>query len=301
MCIEPRLMFDVRTYINPLASGRRLIAMSHAAVVAYGTIMAGFSVGLHYAGISMGWLYLWMGVMISAGVIPATLTLFWKGQNWIAAAASPVLGLICALIAWTVTCYKQFDGVLSIDNLGSNMPMLAGNIVALLSPIVFVPILTYAFGADNYDWTSMAAIKQADDSDPSSVAGAIETGIDGTSNPVIMAIVEQDMVKLNKASRVAKWLTVFMSISFLVLWPMPMYGSSYVFSKPFFTGWVVVGIMWLFGSAIAVGLYPLWEGRQSMARVFRGILGKGTKNIQAETVAKALEVDDPTSEPEKKE
>lgn len=277
-----------------------MIAMSHTSVVAYGLIMAGFSTGLHYAGISMGWLYLWMGVMISAAVIPATLTLFWKRQNWIAAACSPVLGLICALIAWTVTCYKQFDGVLNVDNLGSDMPMLAGNVVALLSPVVFIPVFTFGFGADNYDWASMAAIKQADDIDPSTVDGAVERGSEGTAGFVLVAP-EQDMEKLNKASRLAKWLTVFMAISFLVLWPMPMYGSAYVFSKPFFTGWVVVGIIWIFGSAMAVGLFPLWEGRQSMARVFKGMVGQGKKQHTVETVGKALDSEEPAAEPEKKE
>lgn len=46
-----------RTYINPSAPGKRLIAVSHTSVCAYGVIMAGFSVGLYHAGISMGWLY----------------------------------------------------------------------------------------------------------------------------------------------------------------------------------------------------------------------------------------------------
>lgn len=282
--------------------------MSHVSVMAYGTIMAGFSVGLYYAGISMGWLYLWMGVMISAAVIPATLTLFWKRQNWIAAAASPVLGLICALIAWTVTCYSKFDGVLSVDTLGSDMPMLAGNVAALLSPVVFVPVLTFAFGADNYDWESMGAIKQADDVDPSAVPGKMESG-DGADDDdhnvaaITVSAPEQYMAKLNRASRLAKWLTVFMAISFLVLWPMPMYGSSYVFSRRFFTGWVVVGIIWLFGSAIAVGLYPLWEGRRSMARVARGILGRapvGSPVVQTEGRAVEPEVPN-TAVPVKKE
>lgn len=46
-----------RTYINPSAPGKRLIVVSHTSVCAYGVIMAGFSVGLYHAGISMGWLY----------------------------------------------------------------------------------------------------------------------------------------------------------------------------------------------------------------------------------------------------
>lgn len=66
-----------RTYFNPTASGKRLIYTSHAVVVGYGLFIATFSVGLWYAGISMGYLYLMMGVIISAAVLPATLTLVW--------------------------------------------------------------------------------------------------------------------------------------------------------------------------------------------------------------------------------
>lgn len=270
-----QLLTSSRTYINPQASGDRLIAMSHTSVVAYGTIMAGFSVGLHYAGISMGWLYTWMGVMISAAVIPAALTLLWKRQNWIAASCSPVIGLVMALIAWTVTCYKEYDGVLSVENLGANNPMLAGNVVALLSPVILVPILTFSFGSDNYDWSSMAAIKQGDDTTASDFV-TDDTGSGSPGAGFVLVAPEEDNAKLNKASKIAKIMTVCMSLSFLVLWPLPMYGSSYVFSKPFFTGWVTVGIIWIFGSSIAVGLFPLWEGRASLVRVFKGMFGLGS-------------------------
>ncbi len=65
---------------------------------------------------------------------------------------------------------------------------------------------------------------------------------------------------------------------------MPMYGSGYVFSKKFFTGWVSVGIIWLFCSTFCVGLYPLWEGRRSQAHTIKGIYkdltGKGKPPLQ---------------------
>lgn len=239
--------------------------------------------------------------MISAAVIPATLTLFWRRQNWIAAAGSPILGLACALVAWTVTCAREFDGVLSIENLGSNNPMLAGNVVALLSPIVFVPILTFGFGADDYDWSSMAAIKQGDDAAYTSSSGDEgRGGLEGgerTPPGVTLMAPEQDMVKLNKASRLAKWLTVLMAVSFLVLWPMPMYGSGYVFSKPFFTGWVTVGIIWIFGSSGAVGIFPLWEGRHSIVRVTKGMLGMKKADVFSEPIeGKVTDVPDNASE-----
>lgn len=51
--------------------------------------MAGFATGLYYVGISMGYLYLLMGVIISSAVIPTTLSILWKDFNWYAAVISP--------------------------------------------------------------------------------------------------------------------------------------------------------------------------------------------------------------------
>jgi Na+/proline symporter len=96
--------------------------------------------------ISMGWLYVFMGVIISSAVLPATLTLMWKGQNRMAAMLSPILGLACSITAWLVTTAKLNDGVISVATSGANNPMLAGNVVALLSPMVFIPVLTLIFG-----------------------------------------------------------------------------------------------------------------------------------------------------------
>jgi Na+/proline symporter len=106
-----------QTYINPTATGKKLIFMSHSMVVAFGVIMAGFSTGLYYAGVSMGYLYLLMGVIVSSAVLPASLTLLWKGQNVWAAMLSPILGLICSVIAWLVTTQKQY-GEITVDTSG---------------------------------------------------------------------------------------------------------------------------------------------------------------------------------------
>ena len=65
------------------------------------------------------------------------------------------------------------------------------------------------------------------------------------------------------------------ALSFLVIWPMPMYASGYIFSKRFFTGWVSVGIAWIFCSFVAVGLYPAWESRATLIKVTRAMLSGG--------------------------
>lgn len=279
-----------RTYVRPDASGRRLIYMSHVIVVCYALFISTFSVGLYYAGISMGYLYLMMGVVISAAVIPATLTLVWAGQNKWAAALSPVFGLAFALIAWLVTA-KRECGSLGVACTGSNNPMLAGNVVALLSPLVLIPAFTLLFGLDHYDWQSMLAIRKGDDDDAVGVDDLERTAAAGRREEETGdASFQAEQAKLARASRISKWTTVVLTLSFLVLWPFPMYGSGYIFSKPFFTGWVTVGIIWIFCSLGAVGLFPVFEGRHTLARTFRCIVAdvtgrKHPKTIHAEVAA----------------
>ncbi|CAG8980836.1 hypothetical protein HYALB_00003765, partial [Hymenoscyphus albidus] len=262
--------YDIyQTYFNPGASGKRLIYMSHAMVVGFGLFMAAFSVGLFYAGISMGYLYVMMGVIISSAVIPATLTIMWKGQNKWAAVLTPPLGLACALIAWLVTASKTC-GKLDVECTGSNNPMLAGNVMALLSPLIFTPIFTLIFGVDNYDWLSMAAIRKGDDHDLAAEAH-IDLELVPGERLTTAADEAAEQSNLLRASKIAKITTLILTIALLILWPMPMYGSGYIFSEKFFTGWVVVGIIWIFGSLGAVGLYPVWEGREGLAYTMRAI------------------------------
>lgn len=241
--------YDVyQTYMRPQASGRTLINMSHAAVVIYAILLASFSTGLYYIGISLGYLYLLMGVIISSAVLPAALTLLWSQQNWAAATITPPLGFACALVGWIVQAKKEF-GTLTVDSTGSNYPMLVGNVVALLSPCIFIPILTYAFKPQNYDWESMRLIKKADDHDLAEAAHIDLEMIPGGHEETLTEE-EAEQSYLLRASKISRWLTVFLTIALLVLWPMPMLGSGYVFSKPFFRGWVIVAIMWLICSGL---------------------------------------------------
>ncbi|KAK6582084.1 hypothetical protein PZA11_005781 [Diplocarpon coronariae] len=255
--------YDIyQTYLRPDASGKRLIYMSHAMVVGFGLFMASFSVGLHYAGISMGYLYVMMGVIISSAVIPATLTLMWAGHNKWAATLTPPCGLACALITWLVTASKTC-GKLDVACTGSNDPMLAGNVMALLSPLIFTPLFTLIFGLDHYDWASMAAIRKGDDHDFAAEAHLDLELVPGeaSTSAADLALEQRNLLR---ASTLAKGMTVVLTLALLVLWPMPMYGTGYVFTEKFFAGWVVVGIFWLLGSLLCVGVFPVWEGRREL-------------------------------------
>lgn len=187
------------------------------------------------------------------------------------------MALACSLTGWLVQAKTQY-GDLSVDSTGSNYPMLVGNVVSLLAPAIFVPILSFTLPTQVYDWVSMAMIRKGDDSDMAADAHVDIEQVPGERENNAAQEAEEK-VKLARASKIARSLTVFLTIALLVLWPMPMYGTGYIFSKSFFTGWVSVGILWLFCSSFCVGLYPLYEGRKTSSRtiksIFLDITGKG--------------------------
>jgi hypothetical protein len=154
-------------------------------------------------------------------------------------------------------------------------PMLAGNVVALLTPLVFSPLLSFVFKTPQYDWQTMHEIRKGDDSDLAAAAHMDPESIPGSEHAVSpaqrQAAEEEEQRKLSRAAKIARTLTIVLTLALLVLWPMPLYGSGYVFSKSFFTGWVTVGIIWLFGTALAVGVYPVWEGRRTSVRTIKAI------------------------------
>jgi hypothetical protein len=134
------------------------------------------------------------------------------GQNKWAAALSPVLGLVCALVAWLVTAKKEC-GELTVACTGSNMPMLAGNVAALLSPIVLVGIFTAIFGLDKYDWKSMMAIRRGDDHDVADDAGLDLEEIPGGHTETTVEF-EEEQKKLLRAGKISKTATVVL-VSFI--------------------------------------------------------------------------------------
>ena len=117
--------------------------------------------------------------------------------------------------------------------------MLAGNVAALCSPIIFIPILTYAFGRQNYDWVSMWNIRKVDDS-----AILRRSSVDPERRPSTAAMhhravmraaaadaeSDAEQAKLKKSALIARSITVFMALAMIILWPMPMYGNGDIFS-----------------------------------------------------------------------
>lgn len=95
--------------------------------------------------------------------------------------------------------------------------MLAGNVVALLSPLIFVPVLSLVFRSPKYDWLSMGAIRKADDHDMAASARMDLELIPGEAD-ISAQQEEEEQRRLARSAKIARSLTVFLTISLLVLW-----------------------------------------------------------------------------------
>lgn len=127
------------------------------AIVVYGVLSGVFAIILQEIGLNLGWVYLFMGIVIGSAVVPIALCVTWDKVSSIAAITAAVVGQICAVITWLVVCATENDGEINVDNLGQDYPMLAGNLVAIcLSGIVCI-VMSFIF-PQNFDWVATMEI-----------------------------------------------------------------------------------------------------------------------------------------------
>ncbi len=50
-----------------------------------------------------------------------------------------------------------------------------------------------------------------------------------------------------------------------------MYGSNYIFSKGFFSAWIIVAIIWLWGTMFVAGFFPIIDGRAQLVEIWRAL------------------------------
>lgn len=302
IAVSSIVTFDVyKAYIKPDATGKQIITVSHAIVAAFGIIMGVLAVILKEAGIDLGYLYSLMGVLISSAVLPVTFSLMWKKQSATAAIVAPLGGLVISITAWLV-CAKLYSGEITLATTGTDQAMLAGNLGALISGGV-ISVIISLIKPDNYTFEGTRALQQVTEDSPGGMPstdsasddGSLDEKKKGGEKAEVTSVdvpapkggwtfsAEED-AKLAKASRFARWSSGVLTVILILLWPLPMFFSNYVFSKGFYTGWVVLSIVWAICSTIAVTIYPIWESRGAIAEVGRGIWGMMTRKSSTAAV-----------------
>ncbi len=260
IAVSSLLTYDIyRTYKNPNATGKQLLKVSRAVIVAFGLGMGALAVVLLGMGLSLGFVYLAMGILIGSAVIPIALTIIWNKTTRAGAVSGALIGVVLSLTTWTSVAASEADGVVDIASLGGAFPMLYGNVVAILSSGLICVVVSLA-QRKTFDWKDL-------DKHMSLVTDDMEQHeITATE----AAKREQDEEQLKKAFKFSVRGGGLLTLVCVVFWPMPLYFSGYVFDFGFYGLWVGIAIAWVSCAAAIIIFMPIVEARKGIAKVASG-------------------------------
>jgi len=259
IAVSSLITYDVyRTYKNPNATGKQLLKVSRTVIVIFGLGMGALAGILLGMGLSLGFVYLAMGILIGSAVIPIALTITWSKTTRGGAVSGALIGVILALITWTsIAAAESPTGTVDIASLGGAFPMLFGNVVAILSS-GFICVVVSLAQNKKYDWADLnpkMVIVEAD------MTEAVKANI---------AQAAVDEATLKKAFKFSLKGGGILTIVTIILWPMPLYFSGYVFDIGFYGFWVSIAIVWVSVAAFTIICMPIYEARHGFAKVFSG-------------------------------
>ena len=260
IAVSSLITYDVyRTYKNPQATGKQLLKVSRGVIVAFGLGMGALAVVLLGMGLSLGFVYLAMGILIGSAVIPIALTIIWNRTTRAGAVTGALVGVCLSLTTWTSVAASEADGVVDIASLGGAFPMLYGNVVAILSSGLICIVISLAQNK-KYDWKEL-------DQHMSLVTDDMEQH-EITATEVAKR--EQDEEQLKKAFKFSVRGGGLLTLIVIIFWPMPLYFSGYVFDFGFYGLWVGIAIAWVSTAAAIIIFMPIVEARHGFAKVASG-------------------------------
>merc|ERR1739844_315624 len=264
IAVSSLVAYDIyREYINPDADGKQILFVSRIVIVVYGLFMGAFSIVLNELGLNLGWVYLFMGIVIGSAVIPLWNMMTWEKANGTGAVIAAWGGFALALISWFVAASIQ-SGSISVDTLGKNETMLTGNLFAICSSGIIHFIYSKFRPQEDFTFAELNdRIK------------LVENDLSGLEDE------DRDPELLEKAS---KWISIrgwALTIVLVVLWPLLSIPAG-KFTESYFAFWVLISVAWGFGAAIVLTFLPLLEAQEELGAVFSGMFCGGSKEVKEE-------------------
>ncbi|KAG2030567.1 hypothetical protein BDR03DRAFT_936625 [Suillus americanus] len=251
-----------RTYWHPQATGAEIVRVSHYTICAWAIWMGCWATIVNtFSGFSRG-----MGIVLSPAVIPIILTVWWSKLTRTGLLCGSIIGAILGMLAWMIGCWKingeHFRGLTGF--------MFSGLIT------VFVSLLK----PDNYDFEGTRAIAMLDNSennDPNSDVASAEKREKVPSDFEVKPrdpVAQEDPLNhdtLQAVFRRAAWYSSAMSVIVIIIVPLTMFFTNYVFSERFYTFWVTCSIVWVFMSGTFSVILPLLESRKEMVAILKNL------------------------------
>lgn len=255
VAVSSLLTYDIyRTYAKPAATGRELMRFSRLVILIFGVGMGAMASVLFNWGINLEYMYLAMGILIGSAVAPIALAILWKKTNGMAAICGAIGGLALGIFVWLFTAYFLFNSI-DISSTGQIMPLLWGNVTSIISGAV-ITLVGSILKADNFNFDNMRQrIRLVDDRMRS------------------IQELHADEKFLNKAARFPRRYLILLVVTLVVIWPIPLYLSGYVFSLETYYVWIGIAIVWAAAAASTVILLPIIEAKSAIIKIFRVTFG----------------------------
>lgn len=267
--------YDVyRTYVDPNASGKRLVRASHVSVVCFGLFMAALAVVFNYINVTVSWLLSFVGIVLNPEVAAVTLSLFWPKMTKLSLLIGLPLGTVTGVVCWIGATYSYAGGVLNRDTLMTTEATFIGNIVSLFSCAIYIVGISLLKPESSFDMVEWKyEIKTADD-------------LDSDEHEALL-VTASDEKLLRRQGWMSLFINVFLLLGVYVVLTCALYGWGGDLSKGSFTAFMVVMLVWLTVAALYIILTPLWQGRRAIKTIALLVCGKN-KNVR----------DDSTSDPD---
>ncbi|KAH9950736.1 urea transporter [Amylocystis lapponica] len=286
IAVSAVLTYDVyKKYINPKATEAQILTVSHAMVALFAVVMGVLGLIFFYIGISMGWLYDFMGVVLGSAVAPIAACVTWKKANKWGCIFGAITGFCCGLMAWLVTTATLNGSNISVTTSGEYYSMLAGNL-ASIGVGAIITVVTSLIWPEDFNFDATRAINtpvldtpEKDSRSSEEVDEKKRQSAEIAEEPVVSvdaAALEEarelDPAALRRSYTLAARASILLTLIMLIVIPFPLFGAQTVYGVRGLAAWVVIGMIWAFCSAIAVVLYPLYESRAALALIGRGIV-----------------------------
>lgn len=226
-------------------TGKSVVLVSRIAIIVFGLLTGVLGIALNAIGVSLGWVYLGMGVIIGSAVAPVAFAISWSKCSGAGAVAGAIGGLVLAIASW-LGYASSFDGGVSIANTVRDEVMVVGNVVAILSSAAICVVVSL-IKPDNCDWSATKSIPL----------------LDADANAELTPEAE---AQIDKAMKMITAWGVGLALVLVVAWPLLALPAG-VFSKGYFTFWVILSIIWGLMATIAMVLLPVWESRSSILAI----------------------------------
>jgi len=274
IAVSSLVTYDVyRKYFNPTASGAEILKVSKIFVGIFGATMGIVAVifnsieielldwdanartwsppcGGGKTTLSMGWVYVFMGNMIGSAVPPVALSILWADCTGTAAIAGAWGGLFASMASWMICAANMFEEV-NYWSLFQDIPLLVGNLVAILFSLLLCVVISKVQGGQKYDWSTMNQKIQRVEDDKDDIPD--------------WELSQEFLESARKWSiKVGLGLTFFLTI----IWPIFISFPLGVFPKGTWAIWTAVSFTWGWvGMLVIVGL-PLYENWDLIKGVF---------------------------------